>query len=92
MHRTRPLAALAIVLLLALAFVFNPSAEKHRSVIEEAVADRSPLAGALGIGAIMAFVTTYHSWGICSYTTSHERTISVGAFGLVYVRDLLPGK
>jgi hypothetical protein len=93
MHRTRPLAtAAAIALLLALAFIFNPSAEKHRTAIKEAVADRSPLARVLGIGAIAAFVTTYHSWGICSYTTSNERTISIGAFGLVYVRDLLPSK
>jgi hypothetical protein len=93
MHRTRSLATVvAIPLLLALAFMFNPSAEKHRTAIKETVAERSPVARVLGIGAIAAFVTTYHSWGICSYTTSNERTISIGAFGQVYVRDLLASK
>ena len=60
--------------------------------IKEAVANRSPVARVLGIGAIAAFATTYHSWGLCSYTTTAERTISIGAFGLVHVRDLLAGK
>ena len=36
----------------ALAFVLNPSAEQHRAKIKSAVAERSPLAGALGIGAL----------------------------------------
>jgi hypothetical protein len=92
MQRTHLFAAAAFALLLALAFAFNPSAEKHRAAIKEAVAERSPVAGALGIGAIAAFATTYRSCGVYSYTTSNERTVSVGALGVVYVRDLLPSK
>jgi hypothetical protein len=92
MQQTRVLAAAAVALLLALAFVSNPSAERHRAAIKEAVAERSPVAGALGIGAIAAFATTYHSWGIYSYTTSNERTVSVGALGVVHVRELMPTK
>jgi hypothetical protein len=92
MQRTRVFAAIAVALLLALAFVFNPSAEKHRAAIKEAVAERSPVAGALGIGTIAAFATAYHSWGIYSYTTSNEQTVSVGALGVVHVRELLPSK
>jgi hypothetical protein len=91
MPRTRPFAVAGIALLLAVAFVLNPSADRHRAAIKEAVAERSPVAGALGIGALTAFTSTYHSWGIFSYTTN-ERTISVGALGVVYVRDLLPSK
>jgi hypothetical protein len=92
MQRTLSLAVAAMALVVALAFVFNPSAEKHRSAIKAAVAERSPVAGALGIGALAAFTTTYHSWGVYSYTTANERTISIGALGVVHVRDLLPGK
>jgi len=92
MSRTRFSVVAGVALLLTLAFALNPSAEEHRSSIKEAVAERSPVAGALGIGALAAFTSTYHSWGIFSYTTTNERTISVGALGVVYVRDLLPSK
>jgi hypothetical protein len=92
MPRRRRFTAAGIALLLALAFALNPSADRHRAAIKEAVAERSPVAGALGIGALTAFTSTYHSWGIFSYTTTNERTISVGALGVVYVRDLLPSK
>jgi len=75
-------------LVLALAFVLNPGAERHRAAIREAVAERSPLARVLGVGAMAAFASTYHSWGVCSYTTVSDRTLSVGAFGIVHVRTL----
>ena len=71
----------------AAAFVLNPSPERHRARIKEAVAQRSPLAGALGVGALTAFASSYHSLGIASYTTIQGRTVSVGAFGLVFVMD-----
>lgn len=72
---------------LALAFVLNPSPEKHRAAIKEVTAERSPLAGALGIGALKAFVSNYHSLGIASYTTVEGRTASWGALGMVFVVD-----
>jgi hypothetical protein len=34
---------------------------------------------------VAAFASTYHSLGIASYTTAGDRTLSVGALGLVYV-------
>ena len=80
------LASAALVL--ALAFVLNPSAERHRTAIKDAVAERSPLARVLGVGAMAAFASTYHSWGVCSYTTVSDRALSVGAFGIVHVRTL----
>jgi len=92
MRRSRLFFASAVVLLLGLAFIFNPSAEKHRAAIKQAVAERSPTAGALGFGAIAAHATSYHSWGFCSYSTLNERVVSVGALGMVHVRALLPPK
>ena len=81
------LATLSLGLLVAgvLALLTNPSAERHRTRIREDVADRSPLAGALGAGALTAFVSTYHSVGVASYTTAGDRTLTVGAFGMVFV-------
>lgn len=70
---------------LVLAFVLNPSPERHRAKIKEVIAERSPLAGALGVGSLAAFVSTYHSLGIASYTTAGERTLSVGVLGMVFV-------
>ena len=81
----KPLAsALVAGAVVALAFVLNPSAEQHRAKIKSAVAERSPLAGALGIGALAAFASTYHLLGVASYTTVNDRTVSWGAFGMVF--------
>ncbi|AMO22901.1 hypothetical protein GCM10027034_34010 [Ramlibacter solisilvae] len=77
--------SIAAVALLALAAVFNPSPERHRSEIKEVMAQRSPIAGALGIGSLAAFASTYHSLGVASYTTAGERTLSIGVLGLVFV-------
>lgn len=90
MARTAVASALVAAALTAAAFVLNPSPERHREKIKQAVAERSPLAGALGLGALTAFTSTYHPLGIASYTTVNGRTVSVGAFGLVVV--LQPGE
>jgi len=74
--------------LTAAAFLLNPSADQHRARIREAVVERCPIAGALGIGALAALGTSYHPLGIASYTTFNGRTVSVGAFGIVYVLPL----
>ena len=72
---------------LALAFLFNPSPERHRVKIKEAMAARSPVARVLGLGSLAAFASTYHSLGVASYTTAGERTLSVGLMGIVYVPE-----
>lgn len=77
-----PIAAAAA---LVLAFVLNPSPERHRATIKSATTQQSPLAGMLGLGSLKAFVSSYHSLGVASYTTAGERTVSVGAFGMVFV-------
>jgi hypothetical protein len=71
---------------LAAAGLLNPSAQAHRAKIRAAIAERSPIAGALGVGALTAFASTYHSLGVASYTEIDDRVVSFGAFGLVYVK------
>lgn len=87
-------ASVVSVLVTAAVFVaaiaLNPSADKHREKIKQATAERSPIAGALGLGALTAFVSTYHSWGVASYTTANDHVLSVGAFGMVFVREPEP--
>jgi hypothetical protein len=77
----------AFAALVALAFILNPSPERHREKIKAAVAERSPIAGALGLGSLAAFVSNYHSLGIASYTTAGDRTLSWGMFGMVFIAD-----
>jgi TRAP-type C4-dicarboxylate transport system permease small subunit len=81
-----------LAVLVVAAFVLNPSSEQHRRKIREAVADRSPIAGALGLGAAAAFVSTYHPLGLASYTTINGRTVSVGAFATVWVLTPSPAE
>lgn len=79
--------AIAAAVAFVLAIVLNPSPEKHREKIKEAVAARSQLERVLGIGHLTSFVSRYHSFGIGSYSTVNEKVISVGAFGIVIVSD-----
>lgn len=82
----RPLLLAAIVAaFVLLAVLLNPSPDRHRARIRQAIGERSLLAGALGLGSLAAFASTYHSLGIASYTTAGDRTLSVGALGMVVV-------
>lgn len=80
-----PLLVLAVIVLLAI--VLNPSPERHREKIREAIGQRSPVAGALGLGAVAAFASNYHSLGLASYTKAGDKTLSFGALGLVFVNN-----
>lgn len=80
-------AIVATAAVTAGAAVFNPTPEQHRARIKQAVTERSPIAGALGVGALTAFVSSYHSMGVASYTTVDGKTVSVGAFGMVFVLE-----
>lgn len=80
-----PLLVLAVLVLLAI--VLNPSPERHREQIRETLGERSPIARVLGLGSLAAFASSYHSVGLASYTTAGDRTLSVGAFGMVFVND-----
>jgi uncharacterized membrane protein YdcZ (DUF606 family) len=87
----RPLLSLVSAIvggtLVVAAFVLNPSPDQHRAEIRKAIAERSQLAGLLGIGALTAFASTYHPLGVASYTTVNGQTVSIGAFGMVFVRQ-----
>jgi hypothetical protein len=90
MPRHSLVAITVVAVLVAVAAVTNPSAERHRERIKTAIAERSPLAGVLGIGALTAFTSTYHPLGVASYATVNGRTVSVGAFGMVFVLQPSP--
>jgi hypothetical protein len=84
--RTKPLTLVAtVVAALLLGVALNPSPERYRASIKESVGERSPVARVFGVGALKAFASSYHSLGIASYTTAGDRTVSVGAFGMVWV-------
>ena len=72
---------------LGAALLLNPSAERHRDKIKSTLAERSQLNAALGVGALAAFVSNYHSLGVVSYTTAGDKTLSVGVLGMVIVLD-----
>lgn len=78
-----PVAVVAV--LIAAAALLNPSAERHRDKIQEATGSRNQVARVLGIGKLKAFASSYHSLGVASYTTAGDKTLSFGAFGLVFV-------
>lgn len=81
---------IALAASIAVAIMLNPSPEQHRNRIKEAIAERSPLAGFLGVGALTAFASTYHPLGVASYTTVNDHTVSIGVLGMVFV--LQPSK
>ena len=73
--------AIILAVVLGLGYALNPSPEAHRAKIKSSIAASSPLAGALGVGQLTAFVSTYRSLGVASYTRVNDHTVSVGAFG-----------
>lgn len=86
MARASVVSALITAAAFVAAIASNPSAERHRDAIKQATSERSPVAGALGLGALKALVSTYHTVGVASYTTSSGgHVLSMGAFGAVWV-------
>jgi hypothetical protein len=85
MSKSVVVPVLATAAVFVAAIVLNPSAAKHREKIKQTTAERSPIAGALGLGALTAFVSSYHSLGVASYTSANDKLLSVGALGMVYV-------
>lgn len=67
------------------AAALNPTPEQHRARIKTAVEERSPVAGLLGLGSLAALTTAYRSVGVASYTVFNDRTVSIGAFGTVFI-------
>lgn len=82
---SKPAALIVAIVAIALAVVLNPSPEKHRETIKQAIAERSQLERLLGIGQLTSFASRYHSLGVASYTTVNDKLVSVGAFGVVFL-------
>ncbi|HQR72732.1 MAG TPA: hypothetical protein PLE54_19205 [Burkholderiaceae bacterium] len=87
MAKSAVISAIVAAAVTASAFVFNPSPEQHRTKIKQVISERDPMAGALGLGVLTAFMSTYHSLGVASYTTVDDETMSVGALGVVVVLE-----
>lgn len=78
--------ATAIALLVAAA-ALNPSPERHRAEIAEAIGERHLVARMLGVGTLAAVASSYRSLGLASYTTLGDKVLSVGALGVVFVSE-----
>lgn len=74
-----------LLLFCAIAFLTNPSHEKHKEAIRDYIDQQAPIASALGIGRVAAWATKYESYGVVSMTLDGSSTISIGAFGMVFV-------
>lgn len=91
MAKTAWISATVATALTAAAFVFNPPAEVHREQIKRAINERNELAGALGLGRLAAFASTYHPMGLLSYTTVDGKVLSIGFMGMVFVMQSSKG-
>jgi hypothetical protein len=83
MFKNPLVSAVFALLVVGLGFSLNPTPQQHHEKIKQAVAEKSQLAGALGLGSLAAFASSYHSLGVASYTEVNGKTLTVGAFGLV---------
>ena len=79
------ISALVVAVVLVIAALTNPTADQHRDAIRKAVAERSTLERIFGVGVLTAFASSYRSLGVASYCVVNDRTVSVGAFGIVHV-------
>jgi hypothetical protein len=79
--------AIVVAAVVGLAFVLNPSADRHPEKIKQVIAERSQIERVLGIGHLTSFVSQYHSLGVASYTKVNDKITSAGAFGMVFVLD-----
>lgn len=81
-------ALLLVVVAVALGFMLNPGPDAHREKLKSEIAARSQIAGLLGISHLAALVSTYHTLGVASYSTVNGRTVTWGAYGIVFVPNL----
>jgi len=87
MFRSLLKLAAVLIVIAAAGVLLNPSPEKHRDTIASDMSRRSQIADLLQLGRITAFFSEYHSFGVGSYTTVNGTVVSVGAFGIVHVRE-----
>ncbi|MBW6493809.1 MAG: hypothetical protein K0B16_04510 [Burkholderiaceae bacterium] len=90
MLKTSVVSAVSAAVVVAVSFWLNPSPEQHREEIKKVVAERSPVAGMFGLGALTAFTSNYHPLGVASYATVNGRVVSIGFMGMVFVMQPEP--
>lgn len=90
MLKASVVSAISAVVVVGLSFWLNPSPEQHREQIKKVVAERSPVAGMFGLGALTAFTSNYHPLGVASYATVNGRVVSIGFMGMVFVMQSEP--
>ena len=90
MAKASVVSAISALVVVALAFWLNPSPEQHRAQIKKVIAERSPVAGMFGVGALTAFTSNYHPLGVASYATANGRVVSIGFMGMVFVMQPEP--
>lgn len=82
---------LIIAVILVLGFFLNPKYEKHKQQVAQQYKESNPITGALGVGKLVSeFGLSYHNYYVFSTcTTPNDKTLTVGAFGLVFVTNSL---
>ena len=76
---------IVVVGLLVAALLMNPGVERHRAAFKARFAAINPIAGSLGVGALVSMQQQYHSIAVLSYTDVDQRVATVGAFDMVFV-------
>lgn len=76
---------IAALVLVILALLLNPSAERHREAMRSQASERGLLEGALA--QFTAAVADYQSLGLASYTKVNGKVTSIGVLGLVFVTE-----
>ncbi len=85
MSKSSAFSFTVVVAALVLAVVLNPSPDRHREKIRQAIADRNMIDRILGVGVLTALASTYRSVGVASYTMVDGRIVSIGAYGMVLI-------
>ena len=82
------LRLVAVVLVVLILAITNPSRERHQQAIRDVITHDHPIASLFGLGRIASRLPEYHSFGFFSYTTADEDVVSIGAVGYVWVKNL----
>ena len=78
-----------LVVILLIALITRPNHEDHKDKIKRKFKENNPVTGAVGGGNVFAGMVNYHDYYIFTTTTLQDKTVSVGAFQVVYVyKDL----
>lgn len=76
---------IAALVLVILALVLNPSAERHQKAMRSSGSERGLLEGAMA--QFTSLTAEYHSLGLVSYTKVSDKVASVGVLGMVFVME-----